>query len=110
MQECRDLAEEAPLFQRRELLVLEDDPDFAVDDDVEPDVLVAPPHNPLALVERDLVDVREHHLELIAVEIGEEREPRDALNQIGIDGHCANPIAARSRFRKGRSEPPPSGT
>ena len=80
-QQRGDLAEEASLRQHGELLVVEHDADLAVDDHVQADVHLAAADDPLSLVERDLSHARQQVLQLVAIEIGEERQTRGALDE-----------------------------
>ena len=85
----RDLAEETALRQHRQLLVVQHDPGLAVHDHVQADVDLAPADDPLSLVEGNLSHPRQQVLQLLALEIGEERQTRGTLDEGEVRSHRA---------------------
>ena len=65
----------------------EHDARLAVDDHVQADVDLAAADDPLSLVERDLSHARQQVLQLVATEIGEERQTRGTLDEGEVRSH-----------------------
>ena len=83
----RDLAEEAPLGERGELRLFEDDAGLPVDDDVHARDHLSAPQHPLALLVGDLLEPADDIGELLPLEVGEERQPAGVREQGRIGRH-----------------------
>ncbi len=88
-QQRGDLAEEASLRQHRELLVVQHDTGLSVHDHVQADVHLTAADDPLSFVERDLSHARQQVLQLVAIEIREERQTRGTLDEGEVRSHPA---------------------
>ena len=86
-QQRRDLAEEAPLGERGELRLFEDDAGLPVDDDVHARDHLSASQDPLALLVGDLLEPADDIGELFPLEVGEERQPAGVREQGRIGRH-----------------------